>query len=274
MHGKAPRQDFAGRYGRWAVVAGGSEGLGAAFAAALAARGVHLVLLADGAEALKARAAMLAGDYGVEVRTLTCDLGNPTFVPSLAKTVSDIEVGLGVYNAAHSFVGSFFEHPVEEALRVLDVNCAGPIRFAHALVPPMLARGRGGLVLMSSLAGLQGTPRLSAYAASKAFNIVLGQSLWAELAPCGVDVLVSCPGAIRTPAYQRASQREAPGTLDAKLVAEQTLGALGHGPQVVPGVVNKLAAVVLGKLLPRQSAVNIMARSTRKLRSETAKSRA
>jgi short-subunit dehydrogenase len=259
--------DFRINYGPWAAVAGGSEGLGAAFATALAARGVHLVLLANGADVLAAHATSLAAEHGVEVRSIVCDLADPTFVDALTEATRDIEVGLGVYNAAYSFVASLFERPVEEALRVLEVNCAAPIRFAHGLVPKMIARGHGGLVLMSSLAGFQGTPRLSVYAASKAFSIVLGESLWAELAPRGVDVVVSCPGAIRTPSYQRTSMREAPGTLDARVVAERTLDALGRGPRVIPGAVNKLAALVLGRLLPRNTAVTIMAKATKHLQS-------
>ena len=254
--------DFRARYGPWAVVAGGSEGLGAAFADALARRGLNLVLLADGVAALEATAQKLATSCGIQVRPLVCDLGDAKFVAKLVRRTSDIEIGLGVYNAAYSFIGKFFDRPIEDSLRVLDVNCAGPLRFLHAIVPPMLARGRGGVVLVSSLAGAQGTPRLSAYAASKAFNIVLGESLWAELGAHGVDVLVSCPGAIRTPGYSKASKREAPGTLDASVVAERTLAALGNGPRYVPGGMNKVASFLLGRLVPRTAAIKLMAKST------------
>jgi uncharacterized protein len=259
--------DFRSRYGPWAAVAGGSEGLGAAFATALAARGLNLVLLADGAEALRAISTSLAERHRVEVRTVVCDLADSGFVSALERVSSDVEIGLGVYNAAHSFVAPFFDRPAADALRAVDVNCSGPIRFAHAVVPAMIERRRGGLVLMASLAGFQGTARLSAYAASKAFNIVLGESLWAELAPRGVDVVVSCPGAIRTPTYQKRMmpRGEAPGILAPEVVAERTLDALGHGPRIVPGVVNRLANLVLGRLLPRTTAVSIMGRSTASL---------
>lgn len=259
--------DFRNRYGPWAAVAGGSEGLGLAFASALAARGLNLVLLADGADALRNTSASLAERYGVEVRPVVCDLADGGFVGALERVSSDVEIGLGVYNAAHSFIAPFFDRPAADALRAVDVNCSGPIRFAHALVPAMIERRRGGFVLMASLAGFQGAARLSAYAASKAFNIVLGESLWAELAPLGVDVVVSCPGAIRTRAYQRRTMpsSEAPGILAPHVVAERTLEALGHGPRVVPGVVNRLASLVLSRLLPRTTAVSIMGRSTARL---------
>jgi short-subunit dehydrogenase len=118
---------------------------------------------------------------------------------------------------------------------------------------------------MSSLAGNQGTPRLTTYAASKAFNSVLGEGLWHELRGYGVDVVASCAGAIRTPGYADARSDEAPGTLDAEAVAERTLDALGSGPRVTPGLTNRLASQVMGRLLPRRLAVSIMARSTRGL---------
>jgi hypothetical protein len=250
------------RYGRWAVVAGASEGLGAAFAAGLAARKHDLLLLARRADALDAVAATLREAHGVEVRTLACDLADDAFAERLGAAVEGLEVGVGVYNAAYSFIGPLLSHPLEDALRVVDVNVRGPLRFAHALVPPMIARGRGALVLMSSLAGFQGTPNLAAYAASKAFTTVLGESLWGELRPKGVDVIVSCAGAIRTPNYLKTTAKEAPGTLEPAEVVDMTLRALGRGPVVVPGGVNKLARFFLGRLLSRRGAVGVMASST------------
>ena len=152
--------------------------------------------------------------------------------------------------------------PLEDKLRAVDVNCRGQIAFAHALAPAMARRGKGGLVLMSSLAGLQGTASLATYSASKSFGRTLAEALWQELGASGVDVVASCAGAILTPNFQQASRRSAPGTLPPSEVAEQTLRALGHGPTVVPGRVNQLAAFVMGRLLPRRAAVRIMAHTT------------
>lgn len=257
--------DFAARYGAYAVVAGASEGLGAAFAHAIAARGVSLVLLARRASALEAVASDVKKAHDVDVRTVPCDLADASFTEALAAATRDVEIGLGVYNAAYSFIAPLLERPLEDALRVIDVNCRGPLRFVHALAPAMVARKRGGLVLMASLAGFQGGPRLATYAASKAFNIVLGESLWAELKPHGVDVLVACAGAIRTPNYLRTTPKEAPGTLDATEVATRTLDSLRSGPTFIPGAVNKMARFFLGRLLPRSTAVGVMQSNTRDL---------
>lgn len=255
--------DFRGRYGQWAVIAGASEGLGAAFAKALAKRGQNLVLLARRKSVMDDLATTIAKDHGVEVRAMACDLADPGFADAILEATKGLEVGTAVYNAAYSYVGPLIERPLDEALKVVDVNIRGPIRFAHALVPAMIERKRGALVLMSSLAGFQGTPNLAAYASSKAFTTVLGESLWAELEPKGIDVVASAAGAIRTPNYLKTSKgKNAPGTLEADDVAETTLNALGHGPLVVPGGVNKLARFVLGRMLSRSAAVGIMAKST------------
>jgi short-subunit dehydrogenase len=259
------RESFRDRYGAWAVVAGASEGLGAAFAEALARRGLGVVLVARRADVLESLASNLRAQCGVEVRTVACDLAAASFADRVADATRDIEVGVAVYNAAYSFVAPLFDRPLEDALRVVDVNVRGPLILLHTLVPSMIARGRGAAVLMSSIAGFQGAPRLAAYAASKAFNTVLGESLWAELAPAGIDVVASCAGAIRTPGYARALQKEAPGTLDASEVVDRTFAALGHGPLVVPGATNRLASHFMRRLLSRKQAIGIMGKSVKGL---------
>ncbi len=263
----SPPASFAQRYGIVGVVAGASEGLGAAFATALAARGLDLVLLARRAEVLDELAAALRKAHPVTVTTVVADLADPTFAERLVEATIGRAVGVAVYNAAASFTGKLLDRSLGDALRVVDVNVVGPLRFVHAMVPPMRARKRGGLVLMSSVAGFQGAPGLAPYAASKAFNIVLGESLWGELRADGVDVVTSCAGAIRTPNFATAAgagAAEPPGILDARAVAEITLDALGHGPVVVPGGVNKLALFLLRRLLSRRGAVGMMERSVAK----------
>ncbi len=257
---------FVSRYGPWAVIAGASEGLGAAFAEALAARGMNLLLLARRAELLAEVKDRLSAHANVEIRTAACDLARADLAPAVENLTRDLEVGLAVYNAAYAPIGPVLGQPTADLLRVIDVNVRGPLVFARTLAPAMVARGRGGIVLMSSLAGFQGAPRIATYAASKAFNIVLGEGLWSELSPAGVDVLVSCAGAIRTPGYARSSSKgDAPGTLSASVVAEKTLRALRRGPTVVPGATNQLARFFLGRVLPRRAAIAIMAKNTKDL---------
>ncbi|TNE43617.1 MAG: SDR family NAD(P)-dependent oxidoreductase [Deltaproteobacteria bacterium] len=261
-----PTTHFSQRYGPWAIVAGASEGLGAAFAESLAQRGVSLVLLARRATLLEQLAVSLRKAHSIEVRTFSLDLSHSEAIQDLCQEIDSLDIGLLVYNAAYAPIGSFAEQDREDLLKVVDVNIRGPLVLSHWLAPRLVTRQRGGLVVMSSLAGLQGSPKLATYAGSKAFGTIFAESLWGELKPHGVDVLASCAGAIRTPGYQGAETgKEAPGTLDASDVAEQTLRSLGKTPRTVPGWVNKVAEWILGRWLPRKIAVAIMKKNTESL---------
>jgi uncharacterized protein len=256
---------FRERYGPWALVAGASSGLGEAFAESLASRGLHVVLVARRAALLAEVAEGLRARHGVEVRCVELDLAAPELWAQLSPHIMDIEVGCFVYNAALSLIGPFLSQPIEEKLRVLDVNCRGPLVLADGLGRAMAERGRGGIVLMTSLAGSQGSPLVATYAATKAFNLVLAEGLWEELGRRGVDVLGCRAGAIRTPAYVATRPKHDPPLMEARAVAQSALRALGRKPSNVPGFVNRLGAFVMNRLLPRRAAIRLIARSTRKM---------
>lgn len=259
MHGRQ-------QYGRWALVAGASEGLGAAFAEALARRGHDLLLLARRADVLETNAATLRKKYPVEVVTAAVDLSSPALAEQLAPLIADREVGVLVCNAASSPLGSFARQTPAETGRALDVNCRAPLTLLHLLLPAMIERGKGGVVLMSSLTAFQGSPFASVYGATKAFNLALAEGLWAELKPHGVNVIASCAGATRTPNYLKAMAKGgAPGELEPEKVAEDTLAQLGRGPLVIPGAFNQFASFLMRRLLPRATTINLMAAQTRKL---------
>lgn len=270
MNGSSPAgtraaDGFPGQYGAWAVVAGASEGLGAAFAAELAARGMHLVLIARRANLLEELADGLRAEHGVEVRCLALDLADPECPGTVADATTGLELGVLIYNAASVPIGPFLDVAFEDIERAVSVNVRGPVAFVHRLVPGMRERGRGAVVLMSSLAGLQGAPHLATYSASKAFNIMLAEALWDELREQGIDVSVCCSGAVRTPGYDQFLDKDAPGMLAADDVVRRTLDALGKGPRFVPGVVNNFSAQFMSRLLTRKAAIGIIARTTRKL---------
>jgi short-subunit dehydrogenase len=256
---------FRERYGPWALVAGASAGLGEAFARLLAARGLNLVLVARRADALEALAAELRRAHRVEVRPEPLDLSRPDAGAAALGAVAGLEVGLLVYNAAASAIGPFLERPVEEHLRVIDVNCRAPLVLAHGLGGPMAARGRGGILLMTSLAASQGNPLLASYAASKAFDLVLAEGLWAELRGRGVDVLACRAGATRTPGYAASRPRRSVPLMEADDVARGALAALGRRPSTVTGALNRIAAFAFARLLPRRASIQIMGRATRRL---------
>jgi uncharacterized protein len=254
---------FAERYGPWALIAGASEGLGAAWSRALAARGLNVVLVARRRPPLEALADALRADFGIEVLCIDGDLGERPFISLLLERCSALETGLLVYNAAYAPVGEFAAVPLDNLLRAAAVNVEGPVALARGLTEAMAARGRGGLVLMTSLAGNQGSPYIATYAASKAFNRVLAEGLWYELKGKGVDVLACMAGAVRTPGYAGASEgKDAPGTLDPDQVVAQALRALGRRPVAIPGRVNRVAGFLMTRVLSRRRAIAIMAGNT------------
>jgi short-subunit dehydrogenase len=255
---------FAPRYGPYALVAGGSDGLGAAFADGIARRGLNLVLLARQADRLEATAARLRESYGVEVIAIPADLADWDAVAARLGELT-VEIGLLVYDAAYAPIGRFEDVTAEQLAHAAAVNVRAPLLLTKLLSGPMIERGRGGILLMSSLAGGQGSPKLATYAATKSFNTILAEGLWSELKPRGVDVLACVAGAILTPGYQQAeSAKPAPGTLTAEAVAETALKALvsGKGPVVVPGAVNKLGRFVLSRVLSRRAAIALMSSNT------------
>jgi len=256
---------FARRYGSWGVVAGASEGLGAAWADALAARGLNLVLLARRPEVLDATAAVIRARHRVEVRTHAFDLAGTGFAAELERLAGSLEVGFGVFNAAHAPRGPFLGLTLEDQLRSVEVNCRGPLTMAHVLGRAMAARGRGGLVFMSSLAAFHGSPFIATYGATKAFNLVLGEGLWFELKARGVDVLACAAGATRTPGFVKASPRGEPGMIEPAQVVEEALGRIGHTGVMVPGRFNRFASFLMRRVLPRGTAVSILGNRTRNL---------
>lgn len=262
-------ESFREKYGPWAVVAGASEGLGEAFAREIAARGVNVALVARREAMVRGLAEDIARGAGVETRAIAADLSERAGLDRIVEETRALDVGLLVYNAGQSFIGPFWETGLEEHLKEIDVNVCGPMVLAHAIGGRIRARGRGGIVLMSSLAGFQGTALVSNYAATKAFNLVLGEGLWDELRADGVDALVCCAGATATPNYQKSAPSAKGSGLvpvqSPEAVAREALDYLGRGPLLITGRANKLASFFLRRVLPRKVAVRIMGQNTRKM---------
>ena len=257
---------FASRYGPWAVVAGASEGLGAEFARQLAARGLHLVLIARRSGPLEQHARALADAFGVQTRALAVDLASPDLLRTLRERTAGLEVGLLVYNAAQSVIGPYLEQDVAAHLRMIDVNCRAPVVLVHELGRGMAARRRGGIILMSSIAGLQGSALIATYAATKAFDLVLGEALWEELRGQGVDVLAFLAGATRTPNFEGSNPRTTSvlsAPMEPEPVVREALAALGTRPSAVAGRINRLSAFVMTRLLPRRRAVETIGKAMR-----------
>ena len=253
---------FRSKYGSWAIVAGASEGLGAAYAEELAARGLNLVLVARRLELLESLTSRLSKKYGVQTRMIVQDLSDHDAAEQVVRNLMDLEIGLLIYNAAFSAIGPFLDRSLGEHLKELHTNSFTAIKMIYLLAQQMLQRRHGGILLMSSLSAFQGSAYISTYSATKAFNIVLAEGLWEEWRQQGVDVLVCVSGAIKTPNYVASEPTSTGGlsdiTMDVSQVVREALNSLGKRPYVIPGRVNRLASFVMRHLLPRKVAIQFM----------------
>ena len=220
--------DFAQRYGPRALILGGSEGIGAAFADHLAASGLDLTLVARSPGPLNAAAEDLRGRYGVAVDAHAVDLTASDLARSAADLLSRDDFGLVIYNAGATHgVGLFLDKPMDHALNLIRLNCDGPAIFSHLALSAMRKRGRGGLILVSSMSAMVGSGYVAAYAAAKSFGVVLAEGLNWELRQDGVDVMCAVASLTDTPAMQRSGM-VTDGDLKPMSADEVAVGALRH----------------------------------------------
>lgn len=257
------------KYGETALIAGASEGIGAAFASALAMAGFRLILVARRMEPLQRLAAELADRYGTISQCVACDLSEEGAADRVLGSLEGAEPGMLIYNAALSHIGSFADHPVGGHCRAAVVNMITPLKLVHSLGTRMLDRERGAVILISSMAGLQGSGFLATYAATKAFSRILAESLWYEWRERGVDVMACCAGATATPGYIRSEPARAgifaPAVQQPEEVVSECLKRIGKVPSFIAGRGNRVASFFMHRLLPRRMAVQIMGDNTRRI---------
>ena len=257
------------KYGNTAMVAGASEGIGAAFSTCLAAEGIDLVLIARRLTPLQQLAHSLENKYKVNVTCIACDLSETDASSKIEETLDGREIDILIYNAALSYLGPFLENSTENHLQAARLNMLTPLNLVHFYGGKMVEKKKGAIVLMSSLAGLQGSGYLSVYASTKAFNRILAESLWYEWKNSGVDIIGCCAGATATPGYKNTKPEKsgffAPRVLEPEEVAKECLKMLGSRPSFITGKANRLASIIMQKILPRKMAVNIMGDTTRKM---------
>lgn len=250
--------DFANQYGAMAVIAGGSEGVGAAYAMQLAGRGLDLALVARKPGPLEETAARVREAYpDREVLTRSVDLSHADAADQIRDLTGEREVGLLVYNAgASNRTGNFVDSDLQFARDLLAVNVGTMMALVHAYGGEMKARGRGGVILLSSFAYLVGNPGLAPYSGSKAFSTMFAEALWHELKPFGVHVLAQVLGMTDTPANARNFPTMAGVGDNPDDVASHGLAALQNGPVLYASGGGDLAKMLSG--MDRGDAVNRM----------------
>jgi len=245
----APRPPLGQRYGGWAVITGASAGIGAEFARALARDGMACVLTARRGERLRGLAAELEDAHAIATRVVEADLTTADGAERLAAAVADLDVSVLIANAGAGVAGRFDAADTARLAAMVELNCTAPVVLISRLLPRLRARSRGAIVITGSTAAHQPLPFQAVYAATKAFDLSLGEALWGELQGTGIDVLVLAPGPVATEFADVAGSVLPDADTPAHVVGV-ALNALGHQPSVIPGWFNWLRANAI-RLLPR-----------------------
>ena len=247
--------DFAERYGPWAVVTGAAQGVGLAFAEAILARGVGVVLVDRAPEVVD-----VAAGLGSQARGVVADLVDPGWLDPVRAASDHLEVGLVVANAAVSYVGRFLDQPAASRDATVQVNCLAPTELAAWALPPMVARGRGGFVATSSGSALGGTASVATYSASKAYVLNLCEAVGWELRGTGVDCQAVVAPSMDTPGWRShavdPTKLLAPA-VDPRVVVEGALDHLPEGGAYLPD-----AGLELLDGLDRRARVDLLSHTT------------
>jgi short-subunit dehydrogenase len=253
-------QQALAKYGPWALITGATSGIGRELARQLASNHIHIVAVGRRHARLEELAIELKTQFGVAVLPVPADLRDPLAIQTIVSSTEGLDIGLVILNAGAELTGSFVHADEIAHLQLVQLNAVAPMQLAHHYGGRLAARGRGGLMFVSSLFAYQGVPYVAHYAATKAYLLSLGEALHVELKPHGVDVLVLSPGLTDT-------EMTANMPLDfSKLplipqqpqqVAAVGLQALGKKATVVSGLLNKVMAWE-NRLLPRATPVSLL----------------
>jgi short-subunit dehydrogenase len=246
-------------------VSGGAQGIGAAYTERLADLGMPVLLLDNHGPALEAQVAKLrAAHPQLEFRAVQVDLSDAAALNAVLNDIADLEIGLLVANAGRGAVGRWLEVTLETKLNQIALNCGSPVVLAHRLTPAMAERRRGGVIVMASGSADMGSSFIVSYAATKAFDRVFAEGLWAELSPYGIDVTTVMPGAVNTPGFRDtvpAGHEPIPQMQPVSpfTVVDAALEGLGSKINVRPGMsgFQGLMFAALMRFVPRRTMIGI-----------------
>lgn len=238
-----------------ALVTGGSSGIGFAMARELSQRGHEVLVVAE--RGVDEAVRRLAEHTDARVTGLEVDLALPAGVEAAAARARELGVRTLVLNAGVGVHGPFLHTPLQDELRLVDLNVRSVVHLAHLVVPDLVAAGTGRILVTSSIAATMPAPLFGTYAASKAFARSFAWSLRYELADTGVTVTSLLPSGTRTPFF-RASEMErthigrAPKANPA-MVARRAIDALLEGRAEVATGLQAKALVAIAAVLPQSA---------------------
>ena len=252
--------------GKWAVVTGASAGIGEAIAVELAGAGVNLVITARRRERLEALAERLRSQHSIQVQVVVADLT----LPGAPQQIFDATAGAGlpvdilIDNAGFGEHSEFLQADPEHLVAMVQVNCASVVHLTRLFLPAMVERRRGYVMVVASMAAYQPVAYLATYAATKAFDRMLGEALAEEMKPYGVRVSALCPGGTESEFHQVAGLRAGERRRQpARQVAQRGLEGLAAGKHwVIPYLAGRLQ--LFGqRFLPRRVVSSVAARMFR-----------
>jgi uncharacterized protein len=267
------------KYGPWALILGASDGVGAAYAETIAASGINVVLLARRKQLLDELAAGIHERTGAQTRTIALDLTDAGVVESIIAQTADLEVGLLVYCAgADPDYRRFLDNELAAAEGMLQRNCVVPMQLAHHYGRSMVARGRGGIIILSSGAAFVGAANMAVYGATKAFDMIFAEALWTELKEHGVDAVGVVLGETDTPALRKLRHERGlagpdepvAGAATPDEVVHDSFAMLGKGPTCMAGKQIRRGARLINPI-PRGTLVRIFAWAGRRSMGSDAK---
>jgi short-subunit dehydrogenase len=250
----------------FAVITGASSGLGIDFAREAAADGYDLVLIARSTEPMASLAAELQSRHATQTHVIGMDLAVPGAGANAADAIAKlgVEIDVLVNNAGFGYNGAFAQSDPNETSRMMQLNIVTLTDLTRALLPGMLARKRGRVMLLASTAAFQPGPMMAVYCATKAYVLSFGEALAYELRETGVTVTTVCPGATVTN-FQQAASIDASsalmtGAMASAAVAKAGYAAMKRGRRaIVTGVPNRIGAA-MGRILPRDLVLPIAAK--------------
>lgn len=254
------------QYGPWALVTGAAQGLGAGFARQIAAAGINLILLDINKEGLACFEKQLRSEFDVNVVSVSVDLSREDFLDQLLPQIEGLTVGLLVNNAGIAKIGSFLPQSREFLLAQLHVNTRAVLLLSHHFGQLMVEQGRGGIIILSSGSAELSSAYNANYCGTKAYDLKLAESLWAELGPKGVDVLGFMPGMTDTEGY--AAQGGDQSGFMMMSVEDTVLDALenlGKRPSVFAGKLNRVIHYTITRMLPRPVLIKMVSERIQKM---------
>jgi len=243
---------FLEKYGKWAIITGASSGIGVEFAHQLAAKGLHIVLVARRRQLLEKVAHEIEAKYQVQTKIIESDLSIDGFQHDILESVKDLEIGLLVNNAGMNCEGDFYRGSLERNLMMIQLNVKAPYVLAFEFGKQFISRGKGGIIFTASTSAFNAHPYLSHYAATKAYILSLAESMNYEFKDKNVHVLALCPG--MTESEMTKGMKKSAILMPAQPVVESALNQLGKSSSVVPGFINKTQVFFNTRILNRDGA--------------------